>query len=167
MLIQSILCFIAGVSTALFFLVLLGPLLWRQMRYLARRAFYKNQRIHGDLALARNFVAAQHGLQMAQKQRQLELVIQQNAEQQKQIYKLHQERKGLKEFYKEKEKLQQQIDFMTSQLQEFSYRQDIAYEQIQQSLFSEKLMRLDLASQTLKAKDIEEKPTRLAQFSIN
>ena len=56
---------------------------------------------------------------------------------------------------------------MTSQLQEFSYRQDIAYEQIQQSLFSEKLMRLDLASQTLKAKDIEEKPTRLAQFSIN
>lgn len=154
MVIQAALFFILGIAVITFVLILIAPFVWRRMMFFARKIWRARlpasiREVEAD----KNFLRAQHAVQMARQEERYKLLQRINDEQQRQLDRNQQQLQRLNEIEGQTDSMHKQVLGYKDMLQAEQEKVDnvlIAHGQsskeVRDLFFREKLTRLDVAS---------------------
>lgn len=153
MAIQAALFFILGIAVTSFILILIAPFVWRRMMFFTRKLW--RARLPTSIKEAeadKNFLRAQHAVQIARQKERYKLLQRINDEQQRQLERNHQQLQRLSEVEGQADNMQKEVLGYKKTLQQAQNSVDnvrLAHghnsKEVRELFFREKLTRLDVA----------------------
>ena len=171
MLLQGALFFVLGIAVTVFVLILLAPFIWQRMLFFVRKVMRSQLPVSmREIEADRNFLCAQHAVQMSRQQERYQLLQRINDEQrlylqrnQEHLQRLHDLEGKNTDIEKEIIKYRANLNSEKQKVASIISAQGQSAKEVRDLYFSEKLVRVDIASYEKMLKKMEEKVELLAK----
>ena len=171
MLLQGALFFVLGIAVTVFVLILLAPFIWQRMLFFVRKVMRSQLPVSmREIEADRNFLCAQHAVQMSRQQERYQLLQRINDEQrlhlqrnQEHLQRLHDLEGKNTDIEKEIIKYRANLNSEKQKVASIISAKGQSAKEVRDLYFSEKLVRVDIASYEKMLKKMEEKVELLAK----